>query len=232
MASSSWQRLRRLAPRVLRVIERRQAGSPVIRAYASTLGAKVNAYVAAYDQAMRYRGNWQKEMAEGRGAVGHLVKVLRGWLPLLQRDVPGFDSSAYADHPNVPDDVIEDGSRLHDVIMDFVHADGSALAYKEDCLSQLDSALAAALKEWGEADAADKAYQDVLARVRATGDELDRELQGFRRTLLNEVGRRDKDYQKLRAERAHVADADDDPNGPPASSPVSPAPAGTNQPAA
>jgi hypothetical protein len=87
-------------------------------------------------------------MTEGHGAVGALVKVLRAWLPLLQRDVPGFDSSDFADKPEVPDDVLEDAGRMHDLLTDFVTDDGEPLPYRDACLGQLDPAMAAASKEW------------------------------------------------------------------------------------
>jgi hypothetical protein len=82
--------------------------------------------------------------------------------------------------------------------------------------------MAAASKEWSEADAADKQYQDLLARVRSTAEGFDRDLQAFRRTLMTDAGRSDKDFQKLRAERAQVPDEEDDPNAPPAPAPVDP----------
>ncbi|HSN99208.1 MAG TPA: hypothetical protein VLS89_13025 [Candidatus Nanopelagicales bacterium] len=51
--------------------------------------------------------------------------------------------------------------------------------------------------------------------MRSTGAVLDLELQTFRRSLSSELGRSDKDYQKLRAERASRRDEEDDANAPP-----------------
>ena len=56
--------------------------------------------------------------------------------------------------------------------------------------------------QWSEAEAADSKYQELLRDVRATSAVFDLELQTFRRTLGNVAGRSDKDFQKLRTERA------------------------------
>ena len=58
---------------------------------------------------------------------------------------------------------------------------------------------------------------------RDTAEAFNTELKAFRRTLGNVVGRSDKDYQKLRADRAAMADEDDDPAAPPVPDPVTPA---------
>ena len=58
-----------------------------------------------------------------------------------------------------------------------------------------------------------------------TGAALDLELQGFRRSLIAVFGHGDLDFQKLRAQRAQVADEDDDPAAPgpvPAVTPAAP----------
>lgn len=59
--------------------------------------------------------------------------------------------------------------------------------------------------------------------MRATGAVFDLELQTFRRSLSNVAGRNDKDFQKLRAERASHNDEEDDPDAPAPPAPVTPA---------
>src|SRR5688572_5780615 len=71
--------------------------------------------------------------------------------------------------------------------------------------------LAAAEKEWAGAEAADSKYQKLLADVRAAASVCDLELQLFRRTLRAALGRNDKDFQKLRGEKAGQPDEDDPP---------------------
>jgi hypothetical protein len=220
MSSTPFWKLRRLAQRSRRVQTRRASDAPVIAAYGTTLNPRATAYITAYDAAAKYQTKWRKEMKEGKGAIAGLVKTIRAWLPLVARDVPGFDASTFADQPDVPDDVLEDGDRLLSEVEDFKDAEEKPLAYQEAAIKELGPALQAANKEWAEAEAADKLYQDLLKDVRETAAVFDPELQAFRRSLSTVFGRSDKDFQKLRAERAGQADEDDDPNAPQPPSPL------------
>lgn len=230
MASSASWKLRRIASRVIRVVKRRGAEHPAVGAFGSTIVPKAQTFIKAYDDAGRYESTYRKELREGKNAVGVVLQGIRMWLPLVQRDVPGFDGSSYGDQPDVPDDIIEDGSRLFDVVHDFVDAENKPLEYRNAFLADFEPKLKAAEKEWPEAEAADSAYQGKLRDVRDAGEAFDQELQGFRKTIAAAFGRSDKDYQKLRAEKAHTPDEEDDPAGPSAPGPVEPAGPGVNRP--
>lgn len=214
MASAPLWKLRRLAPRALRIIDRRKGDAPVLMAYEPTLVPAAGAFMAAYDQAARAQSRRRKEMAEGQSAVQTLSVAARGWMPLLVRDVPGFDGVSL-NAAGVPDDVIEESMRVLGIIGDHVDAAGNALPYKDVAHAELDGKLAAARKELAEAEAADAEYQQALAATRTTSAVFDAELQAFRRTLEAMLGRSDKDYQKLRSQRAAQRDEDDDANAPP-----------------
>jgi hypothetical protein len=226
VASSAFWKLRRLAPRAIRVVQRRGTESPALAAYSATLVPKAETFISAYDKAGKYEATWRKEMGEGKGAVASVLKTMRAWLPLVQRDVPGFDSSSYGDQPTVPDDVLEDGGRLFDVVHDHLDAAGNPLAYRDAFIADFDGILKEAGKEWSEAEAADKSYQALLAAVRQGAEQFDLELVAFRKTLSSVVGRGDKDFQKLRAERAQAPDEEEDPTAPSPVAPVAPAPPG------
>lgn len=230
MPSTAMWKLRRLAPRAKRIQARRSGDSPVLGAYSTTLPGKVDAFVLAYDSAAKYENKWRREMKEGKTAVGLLLKEIRSWLPLVLRDVPDFDPSTFGDKPDVPDDVIEDGGRLIELLDEATTAEGKPLEYAVTAGGALNDALAAANKEWAEAENADSAYQQLLRDVRATGAVLDTELQAFRRSLGHVAGRNDKDYQKLRVERASHVDDEDDQNAPAVPEPVEPAGAGAPTP--
>jgi hypothetical protein len=214
MASTSAWKLRRLATRAKRVQARRSADSPVIAAYSSTLPKKADAFISAYDAAAKYENNWRREMKEGKGAVAKLVSAIRSWLPLLARDIPQFDASTFADKPDVPDDILEDAQRLLDIMDEALDAQNNPVPYASDAKSAVNSALVAANTEWTEAEAADSHYQQLLANVRASASVFDLELQTFRRSLAHVAGRNDKDFQKLRVERASQMDDEDDSSGP------------------
>jgi len=219
-------KMRRLDSRAARIVQRRAPQSPVIAAFLATLVPKANAYSAAYDKAAKFQANWKKEMAEGRSAIAGLVKLMQAWLPLLKRDIPGFDGGIYGDKPEVPDDVMEDGERLMSVIDEFRDGQGNPLAYQKAALDALGPAVQAAIKEWAEAEAADSDYQKAFAAVRELAAPLQQDLVALRRSLLATVGRADKDYLKLRAEQAGSPDEDDDPNVPMPPKPVEAAPPG------
>jgi hypothetical protein len=220
MASSTQWKLRRLAGRVIRIIQRRKASSPVIGAYEGTTVPKARAFTQAYDRTATYAGTYRKEMNEGRNAVGVLLTAMRAWIPLVARDVSGLIASVFGDQPNVPDDVIDDAERLITIIDLHRNAADEPLPYREAALAQLTPALESAAKEWQEAESADKTYQDLLQTVRAAADAFDVDLIALRRSLIAVGGRNDKDYQKLRAIRAAAADEDDDADGPPPSTVV------------
>jgi hypothetical protein len=225
MPSTTHWKLRRLAPRAKRIQARRASELPVIAAYGDTLPRKADAYVTAYDRAAKYKAAWQKEMQEGRSAIGALLKIIRQWLPLLARDIPGFDSMSFGDNPTVPEDVIKDGEQLAGIVEDYKDGNDKPLSYQSVLIGILGPALASADKEWAEAEGADRHYQELLEQVRGTVAEWDGELQSFRRSLAAVTGRSDKDFQKLRVEKAAQQDDEDDvdPDAPPPSLPVPPA---------
>ncbi len=86
------------------------------------------------------------------------------------------------------------------------------------------------MKEWADAEASDSKYQQTFATVRAMADPLQQDLVALRRTLGARVGRSDKDFQKLRVERAGWPDEEDDLNAPQPPKPIEPAPPGVTAP--
>ena len=124
-------KLRRLAPRAIRVVSRRAMESAVIASYTQTTIVKAKAYIAAYDLSVKFGINYKKEMEEGRSAIAVLLKLIQSWAPALKRDVPGFDGSVYGDQPQVPDDVIEDGERMVSVIDEYKDGQGNPLTYRQ-----------------------------------------------------------------------------------------------------
>jgi len=70
-------KLRRLASRGARIVKRRAPESPVIAAFVPTLVPKAEAYIAAYDKAAKYQTSWKKEMAEGRGGIAAVLKLMQ-----------------------------------------------------------------------------------------------------------------------------------------------------------
>jgi hypothetical protein len=217
-------KLHRLARRAARVAERRAGDSTALAVCRTTLVPAATAYIKVYDEAQRYEPQLRREMREGRSAVARLESGIREWLPLIARDVPDFDRTTFADS-RVPDDLLNDGGRLLETAEGATDEAGEPLAFADDLISTLGPVYEAARKEWAEAEAADSTYQQLLASVRQRGGVLHEELKAFRRTLAVVAGRSDKDYQKLRVERAGVPDQEDDDPQAPAPEVVAPAPA-------
>jgi hypothetical protein len=200
---------------------------PAVAAFAATMVPHAEAYMSAYDRTMKYKRNLKKEMDEGRGSVAALLKLVRSWLPLIKRDVPGFDASTFGVRPDVPEDVIEDAQRLATMIEEFRDAKGKPVFYQQALLALLAPALQLAIKECTEAEAADSQYQQHLAKVRALAVLLQKDLVAIRQTLSAVAGRTDKDYLKLQVAHAATPDEDDDPDGPTPPQPVLAAAPGT-----
>jgi hypothetical protein len=213
MARVTLWKLRRLAPRAKRVIERRKGDAPVIAAYEQTVIPAADRFMAAYDRATQIRGNWKLEAQERQEAVDALAVSLQCWAPLVIRDVKSFDRSAFL-QTSVPDDVIHDAEYLVALVLEHATKNAAPLLYQDALIIELNGKLDAAGKEHSEAEAADKDYQQCLADVRDKAQAFQTELTTFRRTLAALLGRSDKDYQKLRMERASRRDEDDDPAAP------------------
>ncbi len=219
MTTASQWKLRRLAPRSLRVLERRANAAQPVRAFEATLRPVASEFMSSYDSVKRFNPKWQKEMREGRGAVANLITLMRSWLPRVGRDIPHFDGSTFADTA-VPDDVMEDVERLLETVEEHQElatagTEGvTPLAYADALQEELLAGLQTATKEWSEAEAADTEYQQALARTRELARAFEQELIAFRATLATTFGRSDTDYQKLRTARASTSDPDDDPQAP------------------
>lgn len=218
MAGTAQWKLRRLAPRALRVLERRSPDDASVKSFETTLGPIARDYIASYDGVKRFNVTWQKELSEGHGAVSSLIQTIRAWLPRLSQDVPHFDRTTFAD-TRVPDDVMEDAERLQETVEEHqslaqTSEQVASLPYAADLLGQLQPVYSTAAKEWHEAELAATQYQQALAKTRALAGQLHQELTAFRQTLASVVGRSDTDYQKLRVQRASTADPEDDPSAP------------------
>lgn len=219
MATAPQWKLRRLAPRAIRVHDRRSESNAALKSFGTTMVPLATAFIGSYDSVKRFNTKWQKEMREGRGAVSALITSIRSWLPRLGVDIPQFDRSTFAD-TNVPDDVMEDAQRLLETVEDHQELAQDpenklkSLAYAEELQAELEPALELALKEWREAEEADSEYQQALARTRQLANDFEHELVAYRATLSTTFGRSDADYQKLRTAKASASDPDDDETAP------------------
>jgi hypothetical protein len=214
MPSSPNWKLRRLAPRAKRVQARRSRDAHIIAAYAHTLPGKADAFVKTYDAIVKSESTWRRVLREGHRAVARLDEIINTWLPRLVRDIPGINTSPFYVGSEVPEVLLAHADRLMALLEDYRDRAGAPLSYKDAVLTELQSALAMAYRRWTEAEAADTRYQQLLRSVRTNAVAFDTELKAFRRSLCTAFGRRDKDFQKLRMERAAQPDEEDDVDAP------------------
>jgi hypothetical protein len=226
MISVTQWKLRRLASRALRVLERRKEENPLFAAYEYSLVPAAENFIKAYDSLSRYKVNVKKEKTESKVAARDLFLTTRGWLPLLKRDIPQFNEQDF-NNTQLMDDILEDGNRLYDFVTDYRNSEGNELPYAQDCLAGIDEKLTAALKEINEAENADSVYQAMRKHSRNSAVQLQSEIVAFRKSLAVIAGRNSTDYQKLRESKSHLKDEDDDKNVP-LSPKVEPAKPGEN----
>jgi hypothetical protein len=222
MEAPAYWKLRRLAPRALRVLARHRGASQSIAAHEAPLKAQAQAFVLAYDAAL--------QAGPPGPAAAALAAALRAWLPILCRDVDGFDSTDFGGRPEVPDDVADEARRLVDRVRGYQDVHGAPLGYAWSCASALNAAADRTDAERRDREAADGNLAALLAKVRTSGEALEKELSAVRRTLSARLGRQHADFVKLRPQRGQQRDEDDDPSAPSAPAPVSPAAPGAAPP--
>ena len=139
-------------------------------------------------------------------AVRVLQQGKRRWLPSLQRDLPGFDTTGFTES-DVPEDAVASSRELRSSIEGRIR-DAGSLSYAEALTTSLIAAetqVEAAARAVYEADTrAQQASTDHQEAAR----QLDRELIAFRAVVRTVLGDKHSDYRKLRA-RATRDDLDD-----------------------
>ena len=195
---AQWK-LRRLANRALRVLAQHRNASPMIAGYETSLPAAVESFeqkqseLAMQDAATRQLSHGGYQEAE------LLLRAMRGWLALVARDVPGFDTAEFIARASVPDDVITQAFRL----IEFVkrRQAEAPIACGDQVLANLAPLAASARQEWEQVQSALARTQEVRSECREAGVALQAQLVAFRRSLRAALGGTHRDYQLLRASR-------------------------------
>lgn len=205
---AQWQ-LRRLASRTLRVFKRHEPTEPAIASHGGSTVPAAQGFIETYDRARAFNPVWGQELREGRTLRSVLLRKVQGWAVQVQIDVPSFDASKIGDRPEVADDVVSDAKTVIDTV-DAAVARGQELHYAEALKADLQAAMEPLLAEVEQAGDAHAEYTKQLAEAREAAALFQTHLVAFRRTLAIFIGRSHPDFQKLRAARARMVDADDD----------------------
>ena len=197
----SQKKLRMLCDRALRIYERHEQRYSAIASYKDSLVPAAQSFIEAYDAASLFQQKRNAEMETGRSAVNALYALVRMWMPRIGRDVAGFSPNQLQGNTDSPDQLIGDALRL----IDSVETHKDSLPYGENLLTELQSAVDLAQKEWGDAQSALVEQQALQRQIRELGAVASGELVAFRQVLRVALGTSHRDYQALRRSRSKQA---------------------------
>jgi hypothetical protein len=203
MPSIPFWKLRRLAPRLLRVLERHAARDPSLGAYLLTLKPTAELFISVFDLLEILETERALELGQGKAAVEVLIRSMNAWAGQVAgtKAIPGFVASAYGASPDVPDDTIKDAERLLGTVKKHHELDPEAMPFAPALLEDLGAALEKARVEWSQAEAIKSQHQDLVVKNRENAEKFSDLLISFRRALATFVGRSHPDYQTLRSSR-------------------------------
>lgn len=204
-------KLRRLAPRALRVLERHKALDAAIAAYEHTLQPAAAAYMDTYDRLRTMNVTQAHELDQGKRAIAALANKLSSWSAQIAATgvIKGFKRTEYADTPDVPDDVMSDAESFMAVVTEQVALDPESLPYADSLIADVNATLELAKAEWKEASDVRSAWMMLVDENRNNAREFANALVGFRQTLLRTIGRKHPDYQSLRSNKIDRAVLED-----------------------
>ncbi len=215
MPSISQEKLRRLAARSIRVLNRHKDAAPAVGAYVGSLDTSAQAFVAAFDQVHSARPARGASRSSGKEGTENLVKTLRMWIALVDKDVPSFDRSNYLLRPVVTDDVVADGEQLLAVVEDYATGEGQGLSYADELRADVEAAIEAARADYVSHNANRAEFAALLSDARTKAEAFYEELVAFRRTLRAFLGSTHPDFGLLRnkAARPGASESDEDDIG-------------------
>ena len=195
--AGSQKRLRSIAGRAVRVVERQKALDVGVAAVAATLVPAAEAFMEAYDAVTQVQASQRREMKEGRSALVALVKRVRACVAMAHAAGLDFDSRELTGNVDAPDRLLSDANR----VVALFTAAASASPQFQPVLEALQSDTVKASEEWAHAQAERVDQQSRQAQAREYALAFQREVVALRRVLRTLVGTSHLDYQALRNAR-------------------------------
>jgi len=185
-------RLRRLAARTIRIIEKNQNIDAIamISDYMKDSAAR---YLKSYDNVQNLQRAYTKEYAEGKSAIGNLRNTVVSYLPVLKLKYPHLVQDM--ESSGVPDDLMNEVNNFLDNLSDL---NDRPAEVNDRIIPALENALKTATKEWTESDTSRTQLQSAQEELRNLAGTLSTDLVQFRRILAGTLGRTSYDYQSLR----------------------------------
>jgi hypothetical protein len=163
------------------------------------------AYIKFYDDVIETQAAQRREMEKGRESLVELDRAVRSCLAIAHNAVSGSDGGNFAGGIQSPEQLISDGFKVLKLLSQLESG-----AQGEPLKAQLEAALQAAQKQWGEAQAARMTLQQYQAELREHAKVLNRELVALRRVLRAVVGTSHLAFQTLRVSRVQPEALDED----------------------
>jgi len=212
-------KLRRLAPRALRVQDRHRDKEAGLAAFDHTMVISAKTLMTTYDGLRTTDSARSFERAEGLSTLKSLHLKLRVWGAHVADRVPGVDASTFGDNPDVLDDVITDAQVLVKRVEEHAAQASEPLPFKDELVADLTAAIEAASGEAGQTENVTAEVAALRVKTHEAAEAFERDLVSYRKALAAVIGRNHPDYQKLRADRARTPDEDDDANAPESGAP-------------
>lgn len=194
-------KLRRLAPRAKRVLDRHKDRQAALQAYLLTLLPAADAFMDTYDRLRTLTATRGQELAQGKAAVATVVDKMASWAAQLGAigAIEDFDPRDFGDNPAVPDDVLSDADALVDIVQTQLETEPESIPFGQALIDDMVPAVESAKQEWVEATGLKSDHQELVNQNRENARVLSGLLVAFRRSIARVLGRNHPDYQTLRA---------------------------------
>ena len=192
------KRLRRLAPRGLRVVERYRSLDPTLEVLAPDFVKAATEFEDAYDKPVLMTR--AQKFQQSRDCLEALRGKTVRWLAVLSRDRPEH-AAGLRTLPRTADEVISTAKRVVTTVRDLQDREVSPLPYADRLIESLSQAIDETQTQLDEARNAAADAQEHAQRIRDAATALQAELVSLRKVLRSLLGSRHVDYQTLRSER-------------------------------
>ncbi|HTM46204.1 MAG TPA: hypothetical protein VL137_14690, partial [Polyangiaceae bacterium] len=193
----SQKRLRELAQRSQRIVERHKGLDVNTAGLGETLTPAAQAYIDAYDAGVNKAAALDLAMAKGRASVADLNQRIRSCLVLVRRAVPEYDLAQIDGTVDRPDRLIANATQ----IVALLTQAGDGVRQSQSVIEALQQAVLKAEEQWAQAQVARVELQKAQGLTREHALVFHRELVTLRGVLRALLGTHHFDYQMLRTSR-------------------------------
>ncbi|MBU1220795.1 hypothetical protein KKF34_10100 [Myxococcota bacterium] len=198
---------KRLATRLLRIIERNKDSHPVIKTIHERTTNRALSFLEAAERWTIARSLMRKEKKEGLLALKELKKTARCFVPVLSDLYPHLKINMSIVNKNTVDDIFTE-------IVQLIYNIESETGYGECATSKesirvLKSCLDAAIEEWKEFENLQAEVAESSAALNAERKVFNNELRIIRRTLASAIGRTHPDVRRLTLKSSTSKDTED-----------------------